>query len=146
MKKQVLSIAVTASLLVALAVITACAGTSATSVSTIPFGFTAGALTVPAGTYTISETQTPGVLLLSDEQGHRHFISTQGPADSKDPAKAELVFHRYGEQYFLARISYGTQGAYMLGMSRAERETVNGKSNSLAKNEQKPELVHIGVQ
>lgn len=131
MKKQVLSIAVTASLLVALAVITAYAGTSGKAVATIPVSFTVGKLAVSSGTYTISETQTAGILALTDEQGRqRGFFFIRCPADSKDLAKRELVFHRYGKQYFLAQIIFGEERGYQLLMSPAELETV--KSNSLA--------------
>lgn len=144
MKMRVLSIAVTASLLVALAVITANAGIFAKTVATIPFDFATAKHIASAGTYTISETEFPGVLLLTDAQGdHGVFLFVQRHADSKDVAKRELVFHRYGKQYFLAQIMFGEQRGYQLLMSPAELEIV--KSNSLAKNEQKPELVYVAA-
>jgi hypothetical protein len=146
MKKQVLTTAVMASLLVTLVVITAYAGASAKAVATIPFAFTAGRLTAPAGTYTLAETMISGVLQLRNARGSTRFISTQCAADVEEPAKVQLIFHRYGERYFLAQISYGVMGGYLLPMSPAEREIRNGKSSSLAKNDLKPELVYIGAQ
>jgi uncharacterized membrane protein len=143
MKKQVLTTAVMASLLVMLVVITAYAGVSAKAVATIPFAFTAGRLTAPAGTYTLAETVIAGVLQLRNAQGSTSFISTKCGADVEKPAKVQLIFHRYGERYFLAQISYGVMGGYLLPMSAAEREARDGKSNSLAKNELQPELVYI---
>jgi hypothetical protein len=143
MKKQVLTTAVMASLLITLGVITAYAGVSAKAVATIPFAFTAGRLTAPAGTYTIAETPIAFVLRLQNAQGRTRLISTQCAADVEEPAKVQLIFHRYGDRYFLAQISFGVNGGYILHMSPAEREIRNDKSSSLAKNELKPELVYI---
>ena len=146
MKKQVFTTAVMASLLVTLVVISAYAGASAKAVATIPFAFTAGRLTAPAGAYTLAETTLPGILKLQNAQGSTKFISIQCAADVEKPAKVRLVFHRYGDRYFLARVSYGEWGGYILPMSPAEREIRNGNSNSLAKNEPKPELIYIDAQ
>jgi hypothetical protein len=146
MKKQVLRAPLTASLLLALTIVTSHAGTTAKVVSTIPFAFTAGEATVPAGTYTICETNLPSILLIRDPQHAVAYVSILFTDNGKGRAKPQLVFHRYGDRYFLSLITLGTEGRYTLPMSRAEREFRHGKSNSLAKYEPKPELICVDAQ
>jgi hypothetical protein len=146
MKKQVLSIAVRASLLLALTVVTAYAVTSSRVVITIPFGFNAGDASIPAGIYTISETRTSHILLIRNQQGAGAFLSTLSLDASQVPSKPKLVFHRYGTEYFLAQVSFGGHEAYTMTKSRAEREFLKGKSNSRAMGELKPDLIYINAE
>jgi hypothetical protein len=69
----------------------------------VPFDFTINNTTVPAGTYTISSTSSD-VLRIYSDQRHVHLLTT-ALMDSGNGAKANvLVFHRYGDQYFLSEI------------------------------------------
>ncbi len=70
--------------------------------ATVPFDFTINNTTVPAGTYTISSTSAD-VLHITDQK-HVHLLTT-ALIDSGNGAKANvLVFHKYGDQYFLSEI------------------------------------------
>jgi hypothetical protein len=76
--------------------------------ATIPFDFTVGERLLPAGTYVIKPV-TNGVIEVHGWKG-KTLLSTMTavtPADAvgKDPNK--LVFHRYGDQYFLSEIRGG---------------------------------------
>jgi hypothetical protein len=146
MKKQGLTTPLVASLMLALTIVTTFAGTSAKAVSTIPFAFTAGDVTVPAGIYTVSETNTPRILLIRNPHRPVAYVSTLCLDSGKGLAEPKLVFHRYGDRYFLALISLGGDGRYTMPTSRAEREILNGKSNSRAGNEMKPERIYIDAQ
>jgi hypothetical protein len=69
----------------------------------VPFDFTINNTTVPAGTYIISSTSPEhGVLRISDNK-HVYLLTTalMDQSGSKDNV---LVFHKYGNQYFLSAI------------------------------------------
>jgi hypothetical protein len=146
MKKHLYSVSVTVSLLIAMAVVAAHAGTSANATATIPFGFTAGSVSYPAGKYTIGETEMQGVLALRNARRHVWFISTLYSESGYDHAKPRLVFRRYGDRHFLTQVSFGIDGGRILPMSPAEREFLKGRSAALSKNELKPELVYIDAE
>lgn len=71
----------------------------------IPFSFTLNGRSLPAGHYTIeSDFNTPNVLRIDDREDDVHMIAMA----QRDPSEAQrdntLVFHRYGNQYFLSSI------------------------------------------
>jgi hypothetical protein len=85
----------------------------------VPFEFVVGNTTVAPGQYVItSRTGSPEVRLA----GSRSYSLLSNPADfyagSQEP---KLVFHRYGGQYFLSRIST-TSASRDFPMSHTERE------------------------
>jgi hypothetical protein len=71
----------------------------------VPFSFTVGNNTVPAGAYTISSSMNArSVLTLNNRDKDVHVVSL-GQPDQSNPKRAnEMVFHRYGSQYFLTEI------------------------------------------
>jgi hypothetical protein len=76
-------------------------------VAQVPFEFTAGGVRLPAGSYTIAETENPGILLVQDT-AHRHsaFVLTIA-AETNAPGTPELVFERGGDGYVLVRVDEG---------------------------------------
>ncbi len=80
------------------------AGVWAQSVrANVPFDFTINNTAVPAGTYTISSTSSD-VLRIYSDQKHVHLMTT-ALMDPSNAGKANvLVFHKYGDQYFLSEI------------------------------------------
>jgi hypothetical protein len=71
----------------------------------VPFSFTVGNSTVPAGTYTISSRMTSPHLLSINNWDKGVHVLTIGQPDQDNPKLADkLVFHRYGNQYFLSEI------------------------------------------
>lgn len=71
--------------------------------ATIPFEFRIGRQVLSAGTYTMHHSD--GLLIWWEENGGKASmgltIATEPP---KDSSTAVLVFHRYGETYFLDKI------------------------------------------
>ncbi len=71
--------------------------------ATIPFEFRMGQQVLSAGTYTVHHSE--GLLILRDANGGKATmgltIATEPPTDS---STAVLVFHRYGDTYFLGEI------------------------------------------
>lgn len=71
----------------------------------VPFSFTVGASTVPAGTYRISsDVNSPSIINLSNREKNVHLLTMALPEDPSRRETNVLVFHRYGGQYFLSDI------------------------------------------
>ena len=108
--------------------------------ASVPFDFVVGGHTMPAGDYVVSTLANFGVLQVVNAAGGITPIFTtinavSGPLDS---AGASLTFHRYGGDYFFAKIWDGSAAAgCSIPMSRTERE--RAKSASL----RKPEVVVV---
>jgi len=99
MKRTIAAIA----LIVASIFITA--GVWAQSVkATIPFDFTVNNTSVPAGTYIISSTSTNQPVLRISDQKHVYVLSAALPNGGNGGKDTVLVFHQYGNQYFLSQI------------------------------------------
>ncbi|WP_158945040.1 hypothetical protein [Granulicella sp. S190] len=73
--------------------------------ATIPFNFTVNGNSLPAGSYTVgSDINSPRILTLSDRaKGVSAMVITVADADASDGGN-KLVFHRYGNQYFLSEV------------------------------------------
>jgi len=108
--------------------------------ASVPFDFVVGGRTMPAGDYVVSTVGNLGVLqVLNAAGGVRPTLTitnaVSGPLDS---GGASFTFHRYGGDYFLAKIWDGSAATgCSIPMSRTEQE--RAKSASL----RKPELVMV---
>lgn len=111
----------------------------------VPFEFTLGGETLPADTYTFQPVNldTPNLLLIRGNE--RHAITsgfTSTIQANKAAAQTKLVFHKYGDQYFLSEIWMdGDDTGHRFLKSHAERELNRG----LARNFSRPEMVAILV-
>ena len=95
-----------------------------TIVADVPFGFVVRDHSLPAGSYTIKRLDSqPGVMEIRDAEGQRVLLFLTGSAQTaKEPKQAELIFDRFGDQYFLAEIfEEGNRSGIELQKSRAER-------------------------
>ncbi len=96
------------SLVIALTLITAGAWAQAEVKSlsaTIPFDFIVNNKLVPAGTYRIStDASRTEVVKLSDPAQNEQLFSFVQPENSNKDQRNELVFHKYGDRYFLSEI------------------------------------------
>jgi len=72
--------------------------------ATIPFSFTVSHRTLPAGTYRITSGTSPNILAISCWQKSASVLAV-GMSGQTNPNHANaLVFHKYGNQYFLDEI------------------------------------------
>jgi hypothetical protein len=98
----------------------------------IPFEFRVAANILPAGPYTVRVQPASGLVSLqSMEREAAAMILTHGVGGGyKIPEKGSLVFHRYGDTYFLSRVwSGGYATGRELPTSKAERElAANGST------------------
>jgi hypothetical protein len=119
-------------LLAVLTIIAASASVQAQSLSyrltaNIPFGFSVAGKKLPAGTYWINRVQQGSgdtVIQIRSIDGHANVTRLTIPVQAYNPVKrGTLVFHRYGEDYFLSEIwpAGGVTGRE-LSKSNAERE------------------------
>ena len=76
----------------------------------VPFDFCAGYGTLPAGEYKIAPTSNASALTLSSGQRGVEIMLPR-TTDWRDLRQSpKLVFHRYGDEYFLSEI-WSTDGA-----------------------------------
>jgi hypothetical protein len=119
-------------LLAVMIVIVASASANAQSLNyrltaNIPFDFSVGGEKLPAGKYWISRAQQSNgdtVVQIRSTDLHSNTTRFTIPVLASNPAKeSSLVFHRYGDEYFLAEIwPVGSETGRELAKSRAELE------------------------
>jgi hypothetical protein len=81
------------------------AGVWAQSVkATIPFDFTVNNTLVPAGTYTITSASSDHNVIRISDQKQVHLLSAALHNPGSGSKASVLVFHKYGNQYFLSQI------------------------------------------
>jgi len=139
MKRTVVKAFITAALLVT-AIITAGASAQAQTLQykltvDIPFDFTVSGQKLPAGQYWIGRAQSSiGDTVVQFQSSDLHNVAnrfTVPIVTFKSKKRGELVFHRYGEQYFLSEVwpSGGGTGRAFL-KTRTERELARSASQN----------------
>ena len=76
----------------------------------VPFNFSVGNKTLPAGVYDIRDISSSGAntLLVHEREGQSSMIVGSNTGEAlKGADKTKLIFNRYGSQYFLAEIWVG---------------------------------------
>jgi hypothetical protein len=118
-----------------LATAAAFAQTSIALNANVPFDFIAGGKALPAGHYTVS--QGPGAALLvrsqqSDGAGKAAVFAIATPAYSRGGRHdSRLVFHRYGNTYFLSEVwGPGSDGKELPATIQERQLAVAAKSSS----------------
>lgn len=125
MSKQLVRGTMMLLLVVALAFVTAVAnGQSRRSIADVPFEFVAGDKTLPAGHYSIAD-MTMGrevVKISATKKDASVFAMTVRLSRNAADDQGKLVFHRYGNRYFLAEIwTAGDREGQKLRKSREEK-------------------------
>jgi hypothetical protein len=73
--------------------------------ATIPFSFTVNGKQLPAGNYTLgTDVTSPRILKISDRTQHANALAMSMPSSEEKHKSNQLVFHKYGNQYFLCEI------------------------------------------
>lgn len=90
--------------------------------ATIPFAFAAGGETLPPGVYEVRRMDSSPLLMHVRGPRTSVLIMTAPGASTRSWQKTRLVFHRYGNAYFLRTISFGGYRAFALPESKGERE------------------------
>ena len=117
-------------------IVTIAAPLSAQSVrltANIPFEFSAGDKTLPAGAYSVMSTSTPNLIQVRNVETHASMLALTGSLDSGVLSRAgapRLVFNRYGDHYVLSQIWGGSEFGCKLPKSRTERELAKTASTN----------------
>lgn len=89
--------------------------------ATVPFAFTVGKTLVPAGTYVISATNNRELLRFESRLQDIHVAVNTVP-EYYPTSQCKLVFHHYGNQYFLSQVMGGSvMGNISLPVQPAEK-------------------------
>ena len=73
--------------------------------ATIPFNFTVNGRSLPAGNYTLgSDITSPTILKIRERTQHANAMVMAMPSPTEKRKANELVFHKYGNHYFLSEI------------------------------------------
>jgi hypothetical protein len=114
------------SLLLMLTAVTVSAQSGRGGVIDIPFNFIIGQKILPPGEYTVGARSVASdtVWLVQSTDNHAGaFFLTIPVRASETQEKTSLVFHKYGDQYFLSQIWIpGSNLGRELSMPRLERE------------------------
>ena len=131
MKRQLVRGTTMLLLFVALAFVTAAASANAQSrrsKADVPFDFVAGNKTLPAGQYNIADSTLAGevVKISARQKDASVFAMTVRLSSKAANDQGKLVFHRYGNRYFLAEIwTGGDREGQKLMKSREEKSIEN---------------------
>jgi len=89
----------------------------------VPFDFIVNGKILPAGEWAIDAQGEGQTYLLLSSEGHKMLILPNATESLTAPAESKLVFHRYGDRYFLSTISReGNNRGYELQAGKAEKE------------------------
>jgi len=92
--------------------------------ATVPFNFNVSGSWLPAGTYTIGSNSENGRVLRVTSRDQNIGAFALGMIDDGNPGqRAEMVFHSYGDQYFLSEIHYPHSSIKVrLPLTKAEKK------------------------
>ena len=98
----------------------------------VPFNFTVGHDQFPAGTYTISRDPWGLVTMRSTDRRLNIIVTTTVEPDSM--AGDKLVFRRYGDRYFLSKVSSSAFSA-LFPVSKMEKAIQYQEARSIAESQ-----------
>ena len=134
MRIQVVSVLKKVGLLCAIVLATVVASAQAQTLGSrvsahIPFDFSIGDKKLPSGKYSVGRARQNSddlVLSVEDKGGRSQALRTSMAVVSLNTtSRAKLVFHRYGDQYFLYQVwAAGATSGRQFPKSRSEREVL----------------------
>jgi hypothetical protein len=79
---------------------------SATVRANIPFSFVVNGSSLPAGEYTLRQQDSQRAMIIRETDNGVGDLTLAAPitAEPSQPGTARLVFHRYGNEYFLSQV------------------------------------------
>ncbi len=150
MKKELLKGFAMLMAIMALALVTAVAsahGQSRTAKANVPFEFVVGDQHLAAGAYTFASVTAAGdALRIRSDDAKNSALRVTSALGGKSK-QAKLVFHRYGQSYFLAEVWTTEADGRQLMKSRQER-AIQTELSSIALSKPAPgayEIVEIAV-
>ena len=122
MRNRMCVSALALSFLVSLAALPAAAKSVDGMRAQVPFDFHVGDRLVRAGDYTVRSMSADELLLrISGDKGNAATTTNSGQEKGNGEGRARLVFHKYGDQYFLAAVWGSDSNGRTLSESKRER-------------------------
>ena len=117
---------------------------SKTQVASIPFSFTVGNANLPAGDYNVTRMTSGGETIAI--RGSKSAVRLTNLIVRAEPAKqSKLVFHRYGNQYFLSEVwTAGSTNGRRLTKSKAEAQ-LQREISRVARSGQQYDLYEVAL-
>jgi hypothetical protein len=107
---------------IALVAVAAVQAQDKTVMANVPFSFYMGGSAMPQGSYKVDELSHGAVVCMRSKDTAKS-VTAHTIAGKKQDEPARLVFHRYGESYFLAEIWAGDESIGQgLAVSPPEKE------------------------
>ena len=130
MKRQIASVIGVLGLLL----VAACANAQTNVTAKVPFDFVVGKATLPASDYSIQgiSSGNANLLVIRNQKASGGMIVLSNAAQSASASTdTRLVFHRYGDSYFLSQIwTAGDSSGRQLKVSPREQEMARNHQNS----------------
>jgi hypothetical protein len=96
----------------------------------VPFAFTLEQSSMPAGGYEISSIDEKVISVRNLETGQARLLIASVHVEASQDQHAKLVFHKYGDQYFLSQIWDGSgNDGIELPTSKREKELTMASTN-----------------
>jgi hypothetical protein len=115
--------------LLGLAGVSVASAQSPNMTATVPFQFTIGKTSIPRDVYEVSRAGGRADILLF-RSARRAFLVAGHSTGSTDRDEApQLVFHRYGEQYFLREVRFPGSLGMNLPVTREERQAAERRAD-----------------
>lgn len=151
MKRELLKGFTMLMLIVVIALATAVASANAQSnkvVADIPFEFSVGYKTMAAGEYSVQAVVTAGDgLMIQSADGKTSALRlSEATERMKIKTHARLVFHRYGERYFLAEVWNGTDTSGRQLMKSLEERAIESELASISSKSETAQTTYETVE
>ena len=113
----------------------------------IPFEFQIGSQTLPAGEYSVKRLTQNSVVVQSADGQQRAIVQMPRAAQANVNAKAsleKLVFHQYGNQYFLSQV-WMVRGSDGRELMKSDAERQAAREQTIAKGSAKPQKIEVAA-
>jgi len=107
----------------------------------VPFAFTVGDANLPSDTYHLSRMSGHREMLFLRGDRTGALVRTDEVRLPRTDANPSLVFHRYGDQYFLREIRWEDTAQLDLPETKAERNAAEGRADRSAARMEKVTVV-----
>lgn len=144
MRTRILRTMLMLTVLMVLSALSANAQKGSSFVVNVPFTFTVSGKTLPAGEYVFARsTQASNEVIRVSSKDHGAYVQTKSVQALDIKEESQVIFKRYGDQYFLFQIwTSGRSTGRELFKSAREQKS----ERELAQRAIKPETVAIMVQ
>ena len=111
----------------------------------IPFDFVVADQTLPSGKYTVSKASDNGKVLNIRSLDGKSSVArlSNSVADPNANGYVRMVFHRYGEQYFLAEVWSGDNNGRQLIKSKEETRLEQERALIASKSDSSRKVVEV---